>query len=102
MKFRGGKGIAATTGVLLVIQPIPTLIIFAACVGLVCLTKIMSIGSLVGLVASAAAACLVSGGDLLWDFTVIAIAILGIVSHRENIGRLRRGQERRLSLGGKS
>lgn len=96
LRFRGGKGIAAATGTLLVIQPLWTIIIFGACVLIVVLTKIMSIGSIIGLIASAAAACLVSGGNLTWDASVIAIALLGLWSHRENIVRLARGQENRL------
>jgi glycerol-3-phosphate acyltransferase PlsY len=98
LKFKGGKGIAATTGVLLVIMPIPTIIIFGVCVLIVYLTKIMSIGSIIGLVASAVTAFFVQPGDLFMNITVVIIAALGIFSHRENIKRLAHGQENKVSV----
>ncbi len=102
LKFKGGKGIACTTGVLLVIQPIPTVIIFGLCVLLVVRTKIMSIGSLIGLVASAVAAFFVSNGNIYWQLAVLIIAVMGIISHRENIVRLIKGTENKLNLSKKS
>jgi glycerol-3-phosphate acyltransferase PlsY len=98
LKFKGGKGIAATTGVLLIIMPVETIIIFGVCVLIVYLTKIMSIGSIIGLIASAVAAFVVQPGNLPMHITVILIAILGIISHRENIKRLANHQENRLSI----
>lgn len=98
LKFKGGKGIAATTGVLLVIMPIPTVIIFGTCVLIVFLTKIMSVGSIIGLIASAAAAFFVQPGNLPMNITVVLIAILGIIAHRENIKRLAAHQENKLSI----
>lgn len=98
LKFKGGKGIAATTGVLLVIMPIPTIIIFGVCVLIVYLTKIMSVGSIIGLIASAAAAFFVQPGDTFMHITVIIIAVLGVFSHRENIKRLAHGNENKLSV----
>ncbi len=98
LKFKGGKGIATTTGVLLIIQPIPTVIIFGCCVVLVAITKIMSIGSIIGLIVSAVAAFALSGGNVYWNIAVLIITIMGVVSHRENIGRLARGEENKLNL----
>ncbi len=98
LKFRGGKGIAATTGVLLVIMPIPTIVIFAVCVAIVYATRIMSIGSIIGLIASAAASFFVQPGNTFMHITVIIIALLGIFSHRENIKRLAQGKENKLSM----
>ncbi len=97
LKFKGGKGIATTTGVLLVIQPLPTLIIFGGCIALVAGIKIMSIASLLGLVLSVVVAFVLSAGNLFWSISVLAIAILGIIGHRENIGRLVRGEERKFA-----
>jgi glycerol-3-phosphate acyltransferase PlsY len=102
LKFRGGKGIAATTGVLLVIMPIPTIIIFGVCVFIVYLTKIMSVGSIIGLIASAAASFFVRPDDTFMHITVIIIALLGIFSHRENIKRLMHGDENKLSVSKKN
>lgn len=98
LKFKGGKGVACTTGVLLVIQPIPTIIIFGLCVLLVVFTKIMSIGSIIGFIASAIAAFILSNGNVYWWVSVLIIAIIGVVSHRENIIRLINGNENKLNL----
>ncbi|MEG0630221.1 MAG: glycerol-3-phosphate 1-O-acyltransferase PlsY [Christensenellaceae bacterium] len=98
LKFKGGKGIAATIGVLLVIQTIPTLVVFAIAIVIVAISKMMSLGSLLGLVMSAIAAFLITDASLAKEIAVIAIAALGFVSHRENIVRLIHGQERKLSI----
>lgn len=98
LKFKGGKGIAATTGVLLVIMPIPTVIIFGVCVLIVYLSKIMSVGSIIGLIASAVAAFIVQPGNLAMHIAVVLIAAFGIISHRENIKRLASNQENKLSI----
>lgn len=100
MKFRGGKGIATGIGAFLVIQPIATLIIFGCCLVLVAITRIMSVGSMAGCVACAAAACFLSVGSewwLWWDVSAIAIAALCLWSHRANMVRLLHGQENKLS-----
>lgn len=98
LRFKGGKGIAATIGVLLIIQTIPTLIIFAVAIIIVIATKIMSIGSIIGLILSAVAAFVVAPDSVYQQSAVVIIAILGILSHRENIVRLIHGNERKLSL----
>lgn len=98
LRFKGGKGIAATIGVLLIIQTIPTLIIFAVAIIIVIATKIMSIGSIIGLILSAVAAFVVAPDSVYQQIAVVIIAILGILSHRENIVRLIHGNERKLSL----
>lgn len=96
--FKGGKGIAATIGVLLVIQTVPTLIIFAVAILIVLATKIMSIGSIIGLILSAVAAFVVAPGNWYQEIGVLIIALLGLWGHRENIERLIHGTERKLSL----
>lgn len=98
LKFKGGKGVATTTGVLLVIQPLPTVIIFSCCVLIVAITKIMSIGSIIGFIASAIVAFIISGGNIFWQLSVLIIVVMGIIGHRENIVRLIHGNERKLNF----
>ncbi|MEG1859185.1 MAG: glycerol-3-phosphate acyltransferase, partial [Christensenellaceae bacterium] len=78
-------------GVLLVIQTIPTLVVFAIAIVIVAISKMMSLGSLLGLVMSVIAAFLITDASLAKEIAVIAIAALGFVSHRENIVRLIHG-----------
>lgn len=99
MKFRGGKGIATGVGAFLVIQPIATLIIFAGCLVVVFITRIMSVGSMLGCVACAVAACILSVGSPWWpwwDISAIFIAALCLWSHRANMVRLLHGEENKL------
>lgn len=101
MGFKGGKGIATGIGAFLVIQPLATVIIVLCCIGLVAITRIMSVGSMVGCVACAVAACILSVGSpwiVWWDVTAVLIAVLCIWSHRANISRLLRGEENKLSF----
>ncbi|WP_066648229.1 glycerol-3-phosphate 1-O-acyltransferase PlsY [Christensenella timonensis] len=98
LKFKGGKGIASTIGVLLLIQPIPTLVIFTISIIIVACTKIMSIGSIIGLILSAIAAIVFAQGNWFQILSVLIIAVLGVFSHRENIKRLIHGTEHKLSL----
>ncbi len=98
LKFKGGKGIASTIGVLLLIQPIPTLVIFTISIIIVACSKIMSIGSIIGLILSAIAAFVFAQGNMFQIFSVLVIAALGVFSHRENINRLIHGTEHKLSL----
>ncbi|MEG2189480.1 MAG: glycerol-3-phosphate 1-O-acyltransferase PlsY [Christensenella sp.] len=98
LHFKGGKGIAATIGVLLIIQTIPTLIIFAAAIVIVIATKLMSVGSIIGLILSAVAAFVIVPLNLYHGIAVLLIALLGIWGHRENIVRLIHGNEHKLSL----
>lgn len=102
LKFKGGKGIACATGALLLIQPIATVIIFAVCILIVVKIKIMSVGSLLGLALSVIATFILANGNIIWILSVIIIAILGTVSHRENIVRLIHGNERKLNLSKKT
>nr|WP_246363327.1 glycerol-3-phosphate 1-O-acyltransferase PlsY [Deinococcus budaensis] len=93
--WRGGKGVATTFGTLVALAPLVGL--GMAVIGLltVALTRLVSAGSILG----AAAAVLVSAvsGQPLWlSALVAALAALLVWQHRENVTRLRAGNERRL------
>lgn len=99
--FRGGKGIATSLGVFLVVDPLVTLLA-ALTFGLTLwLTRHVSLASLLGV--SGALMMLLARLDAQPDVfaaapkltTALVIAILTFIRHRENIARLRSGQERR-------
>lgn len=98
LKFKGGKGIATTTGVLLVILPLQTIIVFGSCVGLVFLTKIMSIGSIVGVIASAVVPIIMYPENTQLHICVLLICAFALWAHRANIVRLFQGKENKLSM----
>lgn len=98
LKFRGGKGIAAAIGAYLVLQPIPSLFVIAGCLVLVFITRIMSVGTIVGMIASAIVTLCISGGYWPWNTASIIIAILTVYAHRSNIVRLMHGNENKLTF----
>lgn len=94
--FRGGKGIATTIGVLLWLAPLTTIIAGVICLIVIALTRFVSLGSLVLtiLIPILLAIWAPSHGAALWAACVLAL--LSIYRHRENIGRLMTGKERKI------
>lgn len=99
MKFKGGKGVAASLGAALVICPVATLLALVAAVVVIAVTRYVSLGSLLGTLG-AVILCIVlpetPASTLL--FAVPALALM-CYTHRENIRRLLRGEENRLTAG---
>lgn len=98
--FRGGKGVATTAGVLLALSP-PAFGVFAVLfLGTVAVTRWISLGSMLGSVGFAVTLAWLSPGGVRSPAALfgIAVAVLVIVRHRDNIGRLIRGEERRFAL----
>jgi glycerol-3-phosphate acyltransferase PlsY len=101
LKFKGGKGVATALGVFLGLIPLTIGPAFAVFLLVVVRWKFISAGSL----AASAAAPLFA---LALGYPPEAAGLAGLVTciiflrHRENIGRLWRGQEPRFQLGKKS
>ena len=95
LRGRGGKGVATSLGVALALSPIAALIGFGAYIAIFALTRLSSLGSLLG----------------VWTFSLLYVvrespprplmalalggAALVTLRHRENIGRLVRGEEKK-------
>ena len=94
--FRGGKGIATTTGAFLVVNPPAALAglflgLFTIAVG-----RFVSLGSIVAVV-SVPTLLIFAGGAPATDLVLaFALMTVGIYQHRENLRRLAKGTERRL------
>lgn len=109
MKFKGGKGIAATAGLLLsTTTPVMVLICLAAFVGLVAATRYVSVGSLVVVVIylleiiyQGQTGVYKMADHYLYEmYGIVAfLMILAFFKHRENIKRLLRGTENKISVG---
>ncbi len=95
--FRGGKGIAATTGVLLSLIPIPTLVGILVFVLIILGTRMVSVASLAFVSGMAVYTILTNQPLYLIALAVIA-AIFAIVRHKDNIRRVLAGVENKISF----
>ncbi len=108
LKFRGGKGVATGLGVILAIWPyltIPALatlltwVLFASCLRYVSLASVVAGCSLLYWFALAQA---VRGWPVerTWPFAVmiVAVVVLVVVRHRDNLKRIAQGTESRLGM----
>jgi glycerol-3-phosphate acyltransferase PlsY len=100
--FRGGKGVATGVGVFLILAPIALLCAGIVFLGVVLLTRYVSLGSITAAVTIPFFVWLQSVfvapvAELKW---LLIAAILGalliVYAHRGNIGRLARGTESRI------
>jgi glycerol-3-phosphate acyltransferase PlsY len=92
-KFRGGKGVATSLGVFLVMMPVHTAIVLGICIIIVACTRTMSIGSLVGTALVTVISFVFFLGDIANHLTCVVLLILVYYSHRMNIKRLAEGKE---------
>ena len=111
-RFQGGKGVATGLGVLLFLWwPIGISSFLGAVIAMG--TRYVSIGSLVGattgmtflavLIVRRFLAVLIVRGDVEFEYLAFAIPVFVLIyiRHAENIGRLIKGTERRLTFGAK-
>ncbi|MEA3305871.1 MAG: glycerol-3-phosphate 1-O-acyltransferase PlsY [Candidatus Omnitrophota bacterium] len=98
LKFRGGKGVAASCGVFMVLLPGEMAVAAVVFLLAVLLTKYISIGSL--LLALTVPVCAALTGESI-ELVILAITVCIIVSyrHKSNIKRLLAGTENK--IGGK-
>lgn len=92
MGFRGGKAVATTIGVFLPLAFWPLLVACLLCVLVIWRTGYVSLGSLT-LVTVLPVGLLLTGQGI-WLAPALAIWLLVVYRHRENIERLRAGTEK--------
>ena len=93
LKFRGGKGVATTLGVLIALEPIATLLALAVFGVIWAATRIVSLGSIAMAVVLPVAIYWRGEAPPAVGLMAILLGVLIIVRHRSNIGRLIRGTE---------
>ncbi len=101
--FRGGRGVAASYGVALALNPIASLALLPFAIGVLAVTRIVSLLS-VGLAPVLAAVFVVLAAlDMTpWPYAAYAViaAVLIVALHRDNVRRLIAGTEPRMGEGG--
>lgn len=96
LKFKGGKGIASSIGVCLIMHPIATLITFAIGVAFIFITKIGSITSFIIIsvpIALEGFRLSASGGSIAGAILLFALFALTLFAHRKNVIKLFMGTE---------
>lgn len=98
LRFKGGKGVATSTGVFAGLLPLPTL--FAALVFGIVLgaTRMVSLSSMLA-AATLALMVFLFPASLALRLITVCVAILIIVKHRTNIQRILSGTESRIGSG---
>ena len=96
LKFRGGKGIATSAGVLLAIEPFIFILVLALSLVTMVLGRYVSLGSLVSNIATPLFLLARGEYELAYMVMVLLIGCLAFYKHRENIARLKAGNERRI------
>ncbi|MGE5371411.1 MAG: glycerol-3-phosphate 1-O-acyltransferase PlsY [Solirubrobacterales bacterium] len=93
LKFKGGKGVASAAGGLLLAAPKVFVLLVLIFLGIVVLCRYVSLGSVVVALTLPAALILVYPDRAPLAVAGLFIAALVIYRHRENIKRLRAGNE---------
>lgn len=102
--FKGGKGVLSTATVALVLAPIPFVILFALFIGIVAISKYVSLGSvcvatLFPVIVNGYIKVFLGGmPNGILSLSTIILAILVVWCHRENLKRISDRTERKLSF----
>ncbi len=99
-RFQGGKGVAAAAGAMLILSPLTFLFCLTVFLILVLWTKYVSLGSVIAALMYPLILFRVAGPGISVLFA-LAIALLVVFHHKDNINRLREGKEKKISLGKK-
>ena len=98
-EFKGGKGVATLFGMILAIQPV----IAGSCVAVflivLYLTRFVSLSSiLAGLMLPVSVLWIWNEHEVLYRIFALFVALLIILTHQKNIGKLLRGVESRIPI----
>ena len=96
--FRGGKGIAASLGFIIVTSPLTALILAVIEFGLIAATRVVSVGSIAASICYPIVTALLFPGNTARIVTAIIMAAMALFSHRANIARIFSGSENKLDF----
>jgi acyl phosphate:glycerol-3-phosphate acyltransferase len=97
LRFKGGKGVATTAGVAFGLAWPIGLIYALVWLGLLAAVRISSVAGISAVVIAAIAAWLLDYAEYAIPLAVIAAIVIWL--HRENLARLRRGEEPKVGAG---
>ena len=94
-KFKGGKGVATALGVLLSTTPVIGLAVLVFALAVIAVSRRVSVGAITCAIIFPVVASLYDRELMIWSIT---LAIVILIKHRQNIGRLFRGEEPAINL----
>jgi glycerol-3-phosphate acyltransferase PlsY len=99
--FRGGKGVATMVGIVMCIVPLACMLSLIVFLVVLFSTRIVSLSSMIAGVSFPIVLNVILKNDnpILLAFSVV-VAILLLITHRKNIGRLLRNEESKVRLFG--
>ena len=98
LRFRGGKGVATFMGIVLALHPPLALVYAIVWLGLLATLRISSVAGMAAAASAPVAAAVFDRFDLVP--LLLALALIVIWKHRDNIGRLLDGAEPRVGRKG--
>ena len=96
-KFKGGKGVATTLGILLVLMPWPALGCLAIAIATIVISGMVSVGSILGVILCSIST-FVFYKDAALSITICTLTVFVVFLHRQNIIRVLKGTENKLSF----
>ncbi|MBV8250991.1 MAG: glycerol-3-phosphate 1-O-acyltransferase PlsY [Chitinophaga sp.] len=97
--FRGGKGIATLFGLVLAIQPVVALCCVGVFLMILFLTRYVSLSSIIASIAFPVLILYIfNEPELYYRIFAIAVALMVVLTHQKNIGRLLKGNESKVPL----
>ncbi|WRS26512.1 glycerol-3-phosphate 1-O-acyltransferase PlsY [Oscillospiraceae bacterium MB08-C2-2] len=104
-RFKGGKGVMTSLGIMLLVNPLVFLIVVVIFVPIVFITRIVSLASILGAIGFPIITFVVQtalGRPALYEtLCALVFGIILLAKHHENIGRLLKGTENRFGKPGK-
>ncbi|MEJ7611211.1 MAG: glycerol-3-phosphate 1-O-acyltransferase PlsY [Ferruginibacter sp.] len=97
--FKGGKGVATLFGMILTIQPVVAVCCVGVFILVLYLTRFVSLSSILGaLMLPISVLWIWNENEVLYRVFALIVALMVIVTHQKNIGRLLRGVESRIPI----
>jgi acyl phosphate:glycerol-3-phosphate acyltransferase len=97
--FRGGKGVATLFGMVIAIQPVVAICCVGVFLFVLYLTRFVSLSSILASIAFAVFILYIfNEQETLYRIFAIAVALLVVLTHQKNIGRILRGEESKVPI----
>ncbi len=97
--FKGGKGVATLLGMILAVQPVIAISCIGVFVLVLFLTRYVSLSSILAAVALPICVLWIwNEHEVLYRVFALLVAILVVLTHQKNIGRILRGVESRMPI----